>query len=980
MSSTQSLFFYPLSLKYSDSNTVVVRYINCNYEFVARSFYNRPGFYAAIRLDFTTHFVELVQKISRDVRVSFKNVDVEVTHKIFLQAIIDFVHKLDTDGKFTLVKLNFSSNIEARSIYNFLFENSESHKWFVVLPEFSPEMNIRCEHIFEKNDNSWTLFKWSFLNTNFIEDVVLATNDDIRSNMLVDPIEFSPKISIDIETISKDLESFPVGNGSDEMISSISVVSQFFERTELKICRFMYILRPDWISTKTLEDFSSKFPNCSFLFFDTEKELLQRICKDLRENPYIFNTFPFAILTGFNIDKFDIPYIVKRLWFHDLISEMKLFKSSYSGWKIDMMTETEVFDEEVNLKYIIFDLLKYIEEYCSFLPNKKLNTVGKYFCGISKGDLSPVLIRHIYFNEFARKKKFLNPKDEFYTVETPNGSLKIPTLGKIVTYNLQDSQLVLDVLNTLNLNGIIKEIGSHTMLDGFKALTRGKITLSSRVIISSYLKKKNFVGNLKKDVFLTIPDVYDEESFFQVSNVYSQRELLRLGESNFGGGANDAKKGIYGKCASGDFKSFYPSIIRAYNLDLHNTCVISKSMLDKFFQEKVLSNLRNLNLINYQIQQNIIDAEVDEYCMIRSRYESGDKFIYIDNTKKSNLAEMFSQILSERDYWKKIMKESQKNSQKYKEAESKQAAYKLLANSIYGTLGTPEEYNKINGISVAAATTNISRAIIKRAIECIPKENNVVYVDTDGIIYTVGENDDNEEICANVTSSMLKTELIFEPEEYYASLIVLGRKTYVKIFNHSDEITVESKGFEKNAPLLIKEIFRRICIGMYHNLKHHLKKLGQRGARFKFNQNDLANAIFKFLLKQEYEGFMKSLRLTERHVGGELTNFIARCLDRGMVKGSTHDYIHLIDKKNKMKQLMLSYDINENTMKNFYPDLGLFLKNHFSYMIHCLNPNAEVSNIETHFGNFENQDSPFDGWFEEEISQCRIRGLDIEII
>jgi len=223
----------------------------------------------------------------------------------------------------------------------------------------------------------------------------------------------------------------------------------------------------------------------------------------------------FDIVTGFNIDGFDNPYVVRRVkkLFGD---DAKKWFSKLSPWGI--VTESKKKDKWNNemwvVKFIGIDSLDFMKLYQKFtfhpMTNYKLATIGEYEINEKKLDYSEARNLNILF---------------------------LTNFQKYIDYNIQDVALV---------NRLIKHTG-----------------LLDLAITLAYTTKSNY-----SDVFGTIKPVAN----LLYSRLYNQKKVPLIksvykGDISFVGGyVKEPVPGLYKYLLSADLNSLYPHCWSQQNL------------------------------------------------------------------------------------------------------------------------------------------------------------------------------------------------------------------------------------------------------------------------------------------------------------------------------------------------------------------------------------------------------------------------------
>jgi DNA polymerase elongation subunit (family B) len=315
-----------------------------------------------------------------------------------------------------------------------------------------------------------TNFAYQFITENYSEEV----HFDI-SNINIQ--------TIDIETSSEN--GFPNVHNPIEEILLISL--QNANTKEI----ITFGTRP--CSTK-----SAKYVYCV-----SEKDLITRFIE------YWQHSFP-DIITGWNCDTFDIPYLVKRI--ERVFGEDTAKK--LSPWNIikdKSFTRNE--KEILSLELVGISTLDYLDLYKKFTYNVRESYKLDY---IAKVELN--------------EKKLENPFEtfrEFYT----------KAWDTFVEYNIHDVRLV-DKLED-------------------------KMKLIELIITMAYDAKCNFV-----DIFSAVRtwDCILYNHFWQKNIIVHQRDTTRKARSIVGAYVQEPKPGKYEWVVCFDATSLYPSIIMQYNM------------------------------------------------------------------------------------------------------------------------------------------------------------------------------------------------------------------------------------------------------------------------------------------------------------------------------------------------------------------------------------------------------------------------------
>jgi DNA polymerase I len=235
--------------------------------------------------------------------------------------------------------------------------------------------------------------------------------------------------------------------------------------------------------------------------FETEKEMLEEFIR-------IIDGFDPDIITGFNINNFDIPYVLERLRQNGV--------KPYLG----RCKQKSMMSRKIGIRYrnyipgrIIVDSYEIVKKDFS-LQRYGLDYVAETLLGQRKEDVKHSEIEKLW-----------------------KGTIK--EYERLVSYCLKDSELALNLILELKL------------LDKYIALSKVSGTLLQDTLgggeatrIENYLLRE---FNKKGYIFPSRPERI------------STRELI-------GGAVLEPKRGLHNSVAVLDFKSMYPSIIRSFNI------------------------------------------------------------------------------------------------------------------------------------------------------------------------------------------------------------------------------------------------------------------------------------------------------------------------------------------------------------------------------------------------------------------------------
>lgn len=397
------------------------------------------------------------------------------------------------------------------------------------------------------------------------------------------------------------------------------------------------------------------------------------------------------IITGWNVEFFDIPYIHNRI--KNLLSEEDANSMSHWGF---------VMDKEVNQKYgkgkiknisgsTILDYMTLYKKF-SFTPqeNYRLNTVATYELDLGKIDYAGSLL-DLYKTDYQ----------------------------KFIDYNIRDVELINMMDDKLRFIELTCAIAYDAKVNLADALTT--VTLWD-VIIQNYLKKKNIIVPYQD------PEGVSEESYFIE-----------------GGHVKDPEVGFHEWIVSWDFDSLYPHIAMMLNISPDTLDIIEPLYsVTEVLEKGIPQNIKDsIEVNNTAIALNGATFSRDNVGFFADLM----KIIYKDRQYYKSIM-----LQAKKEYQNTPTPDIKKKVAKYN---AFQHAKKIQLNSAYGALGNKyfRWHNHILAEAITKTGQFCIRYIEKRMNEYLNEKNNtnkdyVVASDTDSVYvkFDKEENINEEEI------------------------------------------------------------------------------------------------------------------------------------------------------------------------------------------------------------------------------------------
>ena len=349
---------------------------------------------------------------------------------------------------------------------------------------FMADLNLLALHTYEAFGHFTTT---NSVNTNLIIEAEKFKEVDVEV-----PLKY---LSIDIEIASK--EGVPDSKKHEIIMIGLSFSPKYKGRKNLVLL------------TKPIRR------NKEIICFRNEKEMLENLIK-------IINGFDPDFITGYNINNFDLPYIIDRMRIN------KIFPAF--GRAKDKGANSRQFGAKKKNKIpgrIVVDVYEILKEFASKgslrLKRYGLGDVAKVLIGETKVDVSHSEIYKLW-----------------------NGSEK--DLERLVEYTRKDAELVLKILLEKNLLDKFFELSRVSGLLLQDILDMGEAARIENLLLREF-NKRDFV----------IPNKPTNEE-------YKKREAEREVKALKGALVLEPKTGFHKNIIYLDFKAMYPSILISYNI------------------------------------------------------------------------------------------------------------------------------------------------------------------------------------------------------------------------------------------------------------------------------------------------------------------------------------------------------------------------------------------------------------------------------
>lgn len=450
-----------------------------------------------------------------------------------------------------------------------------------------------------------------------------------------------------------------------------------------------------------------------------------------------------TIITGWNIDYFDVPYLCRRIEFVLGKSYVKKLSS------VDLVE----YNEKLELYKIAgVSALDYLEIYKRFIT----------------GERPSYSLDAISTTELGRGKvKYEGTLDDLYKTN----------IEKFIEYNIEDVVLVHELDKKMDFISLARSIchKGHVPYDSIYATSRyldgAALTYMKRVGVVAPNKKERFyfelgvdaeVGDTKLKFIDNIPKEYSKVGTLKIyktktssftakftnytENVVTLEEPLTQSVKRdyhivlelIGAYVQEPKPGLYEWLYDLDLTSLYPSIILTLNISPETKRGRILNWNAHEFNQKV----SKIYLVQIKSQKKkYTKDELDDF-INNNRYSIASNGVFYSTDTPGFLPSILEKWFQERQEYKEIRDKHghMGDDEKYKYYDTTQYTLKILLNSFYGVLALPSF--RFHDIDNAEAVTTTGREIISftrtaanhyyRSITHT-NEDYVIYTDTDSI-------------------------------------------------------------------------------------------------------------------------------------------------------------------------------------------------------------------------------------------------------
>ena len=472
--------------------------------------------------------------------------------------------------------------------------------------------------------------------------------------------------------------------------------------------------------------------------FQSEEELLQRFYqKYLEINP--------TILSGWNIDGFDIPYIYNRT--------TKVLGYQFAN---SLSPIGEIFYSEHKNKYKIAGVscLDYLDLYKKFTYTQqssyRLDFIGQLEVGIGKIEYEGTL-QNLYETD----------------------------INKYVEYNLNDVVIVKALDDKLKLIELVRGI-AHVGHVPYEDVFYSSRYLEGAILV--YLKNIGVVAPNKA--------------------LDAKQKMNRGVDDKFTGAyVKDPVPGRHEWVYDLDLTSMYPSIIMSLNISPEMKIGKINGWNAKQF---IKGTQKTYSLEKQGKEQGHMNNEELASMFKSNKVSISSNGILYRNDKRGLIPSILSKWFDERVEYKRLMKKygDEGDDVQYGYFKRRQHVQKIILNSLYGVLGLPvfrfydidnAEATTVTGQELIKFTEKIANSYYNKKLG--DKEDYCIYTDTDSVFYSAVPLVKKEYPNADLSDDKFMTEKILETagvvQDYINQSYNLFAKRFLNIDDHRFDIKQE---------------------------------------------------------------------------------------------------------------------------------------------------------------------------------------------
>ena len=616
-----------------------------------------------------------------------------------------------------------------QSIY-FEVKRQKIHLWddkrgYLIIPykKYAYIKNSGGQHFTLDGDRVKKIYHWEDKTPGLYESDV-----PIPTRFLVDQYTDSDEVSVGHRKVFFDIE-VEVTDGFPDPMKAPNKITSIALYDEITKTYFAYVLD----EKKQIQNYTKD--NQIVEFFTTEYELLTSFFRKYSE-------IQPTILSGWNSDGFDVPYLYNR-------------SVRVLGKDVATMLSPigQIYYSEYKKKYTIAGVnqMDYLHLYRKFSPiqqsSYRLDYIGEVEVGMKKVEYEGTL-NDLYENN----------------------------LQKFINYNIRDVQILVELDDKLDFIDIARGI-AHIGHVPYEDVHMSSRYLEGAILV--YLKKIGVVAPNKPP-----------------------RPKKKLEDKFAGAYVQDPQRGRHEWVFDLDITSMYPSVIRSLNISPETKIgKVDGWKAEDFIKTNHKQTYQIKNGKGKKIGK-LSEVELKDYLENQKVSISSNGIMYRTD-KQGLIPALLTKWFNERVEMRKLVKKFHEQGDKKKEEyfDRRQYLQKILLNSLYGVLGLP--VFRFYDIDNAEATTLTGQSLIKFSKkitnhfynkELGDEKDYVIYIDTDSIFASavplIQKRFPNQELSETMMTQRIM-EVCGEVQDYLNESYDFFGKKFLNVDEHVFDIKQE---------------------------------------------------------------------------------------------------------------------------------------------------------------------------------------------
>jgi DNA polymerase elongation subunit (family B) len=534
---------------------------------------------------------------------------------------------------------------------------------------------------------------------------------------------------------------------------------------------------------------SREYENVNVVMYTSELDLLYGFLD-------LYEQIGPTIITGWNSDYFDVPYLYNRI---------KQQCGPNTAGRLSPIGKIKY--SKFRSKYQIAGVasLDYLDLYKKFTytqqPNYRLDTIGRLEVNMGKVDYQGSL-------------------DELFRTD----------LEKFIEYNLQDVRIIVEMDKKLKLIELVRGI-CHIGHVPYEDYSYSSKFLEGTIV--TYLHRKGIIVTNKP---------------------VGGREMMNArndsGTDGFVGAyVKEPKTGLYEWVYSLDLQSLYPSLIMSLNISPETKIgFVTNWDIDKHTKEQITEYLIRGTGDDEEVVRLSREAFL-KYMRMENLMISSNGVLY-DANRVGIIPEVLAQWFAERVEYKDLMKKykNEGNEELAEFYDRRQHIQKIFLNSLYGVLGLP--IFRFFDIDNALAVTASGQDVIKKSADFAnllyqhrlqTEEDYCTYIDTDSLYFSATPLGTGKEFTIKLAKAMEK-----KLNEYYDQM------TQDLFFCKTHRLHIKGESVAETAIWIAK---KRYAMNVVYDLESNLdvaKKMKVKGL-------DVVRSSFPPAFRDFMNGMMKDI-------------------------------------------------------------------------------------------------------------------------